>query len=709
MRSGPVLLALTGPGVHLSAGNGAQARVLVAASGPSVTGLQVHPGIGETILRFLTNGELRAPSGARLENRFQVLMPGVDLSAVAGSWGVGTPEILEVRVSPNEAEGITVEAAPGVVCDPSLFEAGLEIACRAPPQPASAEDAGGADGDGSEGAAEAAEPRVSLDFRDADLRDVLRVLSEVSGLDFVLQPGVSGRVSLRLTEIPWDRALKLVLRSQRLGHVLEEGVLRVGPSAELGAEYAEARRQEEARELAGELITFTRALAYVRPDEVKEVLEARLSERGTLIADQRTGTVLVADVESRIREIESVLDVLDIPVPGVEIEARIVLATRTLTRRLGIQWGGGLVREHTGKKLPQSFRIGADAIGGTTSSFSSGSPAGGVSSAANADGGRPGYGVNLPISGAPTGALGLALGALGGAAHLDLALSAAERKGEVRILSAPRIVAQNSRPATIKQGVTFPVQVVANNTVTVQFRDAVLELTVTPQVSPDGTVLLDLLVSNDSLDFGQAVGGIPSILTQRATTRIRVKDGATTVLGGVFATQEAENQGRVPGLHRIPLLGHLFRSREQNHRDEELLIFLTPRIRSARPTAIGHRDPTASALNRSVPGRVEPGSPAARTHPRCVTVPALRAEPRCRSCPHLRPQSRPSPTFSRPWISLPERSSTRWICASEAPVCASRGDRLPRLQPRFRLRSPRPRGPLPTMERRTRRRPDSKQ
>lgn len=572
---GGVLVVLAaGPARPAPAAGSQPPQVLVTPSRPAVTALEVDPGPGTTVLRLTADGKLDAPEEAPLRDRFRVLLPGVDLSAVAGSWGTGSAEVLEVRVSADGSEGITVVAAPGVTCTPSLFDGGLEIDCRAPPEPS-----------GEDGPAVPAEPgagpRVSLDFRDADLRDVLRILSEVSGLDFVLQPGVAGRVSLRLSEIPWDQALELVLRSQRLGHALEDGVLRVGPADELAAEIDERRRQREARELAGELMTFSRSLAYVRPEEVKEMLESRLSDRGSLIADQRTGTVLVADVESRIREIESVLDLLDIPVPGVEIEARIVLATRTLTSRLGIQWGGGLVREHTGKKLPQSVRIGADAIGGATSSFSTGAPAGGVAAAANQDGERRGYGVNLPISGAPTGALGLALGALNGAAHLDLALSAAERRGEVRILSAPRIVAQNARPATIKQGVTFPVQVVANNTVTVQFRDAVLELTVTPQVSPEGTILLDLTVSNDALDFGQAVGGIPSILTQQATTRVRVDDGATTVLGGVFASQQSQDRGRVPGLHRIPLLGHLFRSRERNHRDEELLIFLTPRIRAA--------------------------------------------------------------------------------------------------------------------------------
>ncbi len=571
---GVLVVLVAGPACPAAAAGSQPPQVLVTPSRPAVTALEVDPGPGTTVLRLTADGKLDAPEEAPLSDRFRVLLPGVDLSAVAGSWGTGSAEVLEVRVSPDGSEGITVVAAPGVTCTPSLFDGGLEVACRAPPEPS------GEDGPAVP-AEPAAGPRVSLDFRDADLRDVLRILSEVSGLDFVLQPGVAGRVSLRLSEIPWEQALELVLRSQRLGHALEDGVLRVGAADELAAEIDERRRQREARELAGELTTFSRSLAYVRPEEVKEMLESRLSDRGSLIADQRTGTVLVADVESRVREIESVLDLLDIPVPGVEIEARIVLATRTLTSRLGIQWGGGLVGEHTGKKLPQSVRIGADAIGGATSSFSTGAPAGGVAAAANQDGERRGYGVNLPISGAPTGALGLALGALNGAAHLDLALSAAERRGEVRILSAPRIVAQNARPATIKQGVTFPVQVVANNTVTVQFRDAVLELTVTPQVSPEGTILLDLTVSNDALDFGQAVGGIPSILTQQATTRVRVDDGATTVLGGVFASQQSQDRGRVPGLHRIPLLGHLFRSRERNHRDEELLIFLTPRIRAA--------------------------------------------------------------------------------------------------------------------------------
>ncbi len=591
----------------------------------AVRRLELRQDPGETVVRLGADGPLEAAAVVRAGTRFGVLLPFSDLSEVTGGWNAATNEVVAVRVGADNTggAGLELELRPGVSCDLDRRESGLEVRCRAEdppeaivlpltdavtsepasgpddgpdpepsvPEPTDTElsdpedvaspDAGGdPDADPRGEAPNPDEPAtpVSLDFRDADLRDVLRILSEVSGYDFVLQPGVTGRVSVRLTETPWDQALEVILRSHRLGYLTEGGVLRVGPLADLVEERRDLQLHAEARDLAGEIVAVRRRLAYVRPEEVREVLEARLSERGVLVADPRTGTVLLRDVRSRVEEITDLMDALDIPVPGVEIEARIVLASRTLSQELGIQWGGGLIEPRTGKRFPQSVVVGGDAIGSGTSSFAT-PGSGGVLPPADEEGARPGYGVDLPISDLPTGALGLALGALDGLAHLDFVLAAAERDGEVRILSAPRIVAQNARPATIKQGVTFPVQVVANNTVTVQFQDAVLELTVTPQVSPGGTVLLDLEVSNDSLDFGQAVGGIPSIVTQRATTRVRVADGETTVVGGVFARRESDRSGRVPGLHRIPLLGHLFRSREESRRDDELLIFLTPRIR----------------------------------------------------------------------------------------------------------------------------------
>ncbi len=580
------------PGQEETAGSPAAAVVRAVAIRTTATG---------TTVALHADQPLRPASVVRGGDSLLVGFRRADLAAVAGGTEIGTTEVRRVVVFAEPEGGglLEVELLEGVHCDLGRPGGGLEIRCRTPGPPAALGEsaAAPAPGAGAEEpaptlptepgasgedvslpqtsdqaeAADEAQP-VSFDLRDADLRDVLRLLSEVSGLDFVLQPGVAGRVSLRLTETPWDQALDVILRSQSLGHVLEGSVLRVGALEELLAERQERQRHREQVALTEDLVPLARRLDYVRPEDVRELLEARLSPRGRLIADARTGTLLVSDVALRIAEINTVLDVLDIPVPGVEIEARMVLATRSLSQRLGIRWG-----------------VSREPDEGETEDDADPAPA------------PPGsIGVDLPQSGAPTGTVDFSIGGIGGIARLDVELAAAERRGEVRILSAPRIVADNARPATIKQGVTFPVQVVANNTVTVQFQEAVLELTVTPHVSPAGTVLLEIQVSNDALDFGQAVNGIPSILTQNAATRARVDDGATAVLGGVFATRESEERGRVPFLARIPLLGRLFRSRETTRRDEELLIFLTPTIRATPTTYTTDLEDLPSLLHRNL-------------------------------------------------------------------------------------------------------------
>jgi type IV pilus assembly protein PilQ len=187
--------------------------------------------------------------------------------------------------------------------------------------------------------------------------------------------------------------------------------------------------------------------------------------------------------------------------------------------------------------------------------------------------------VNLPFAGSPTGAVGLSLGSITGAFSIDAAISAAERRGQVRVISAPKIITQNNQTAEIKQGTTFPVQVVANNTITVQFKDAVLELRVTPQITSANTIILDIEVNNDIPDFSSPVNGIPSIRTQSATTQVLMADGETTVIGGVFVNTQTLAEQYVPLLHRIPILGYLFKATETENMNEELLIFLTPRIR----------------------------------------------------------------------------------------------------------------------------------
>ncbi|HJS74714.1 MAG TPA: type IV pilus secretin PilQ [Vicinamibacteria bacterium] len=429
---------------------------------------------------------------------------------------------------------------------------------------------------------------ISLDFKDGDIQDIFRLFADISGLNIVVQPGVSGRITLKLVEVPWDQALELILKTNKLGYIVEGNVIRIAPLAELAAEEAERRRLAEEKALAGDLFTQTRVLSYSKASELQELLQRNLSPRGDIVIDERTNTVIYTDLAEQVAAINQLIDTLDTPIPGVEIEARIVVTTRTFARQLGVQWGFSsnqiqTLGNTTELVFPNRVQLDGQAIGSQAERQFNAPPAeGGLIPPQQTEGADPvqrGYAVNLPFAGVPTGAVGLSLGSISGAFSIDAAISAAERRGQVRIISAPKIITQNNKAAEIKQGVTFPVQVVANNTITVQFKDAVLDLSVTPQITSADTIILDIEVNNDSLDFGRQVNGIPSIITQAATTQVLVDDGSTTVIGGVFVNTQQNNETYVPLLHRIPILGYLFKAKSTDTRNEELLIFLTPRIR----------------------------------------------------------------------------------------------------------------------------------
>jgi len=426
---------------------------------------------------------------------------------------------------------------------------------------------------------------ISLDFRDGDIQDIFRLFADISGLNIVVQPGVSGRITLVLTEVPWDQALDLILRAHRLGYVVEGNVIRIAPLSELAQEEAERRRLQEEQALAGELSTMLRELSYARANDVQGLVNRNLSARGEITIDERTNTLIITDLADRLDTIDALIDTLDAPIPGVEIEARVVVTTRNFTRNLGIQWGftGHAAPEFgnsTELTFPNSILVDGQSIqSDIDDNFRTEGPRASGTVPPESAAGQRGYAVNLPLPTAPTGAIGIALGSISGAFNLDVALAAAELRGQVRIISSPKIVTQNNRPATIKQGLTFPVQVVANNTVTVTFKDAVLDLNVTPQITSADTVILDINVNNDTPDFGRSVNGIPSIITQSATTQVLVADGATTVIGGVFVNDQSEQTQYVPLLHKIPGLGWLFKSTQNSSNNQELLIFLTPRIR----------------------------------------------------------------------------------------------------------------------------------
>ncbi len=410
---------------------------------------------------------------------------------------------------------------------------------------------------------------VTLDFQAADLRTVLRTFADISGLNIVIDQTVQGAVDVSLHEVPWDQALDIILRDHKLGYSVEGTIVRIAPLTALADEEAQRRKLSEERALSGDLEVLTRPLSYAKAAELTPLLtRTALSPRGDIQIDARTNTIIIRDLASRLQGASQLIDTLDRPQPQVEIEARIVTTTRDFARRIGVQWGiNGRAAQDIGNTTNLAFPNQV-AVGGRTGGVQ-GPPGSGADNAATA--------VNLGI-GTASSAIGLALGSVNGALNLDVILTALEESGNGRILSTPRVSTQNNVPAEITQGVQVPIQTVANNTVTVSFRDAALKLNVTPQITAANTVIMQIVLENSSPDFSRAVGGIPPINTQRAVTSLLVSDGQTSVIGGIYINSRDSSNDRTPGLYKIPILGWLFQRKEFTEESRELLIFITPRI-----------------------------------------------------------------------------------------------------------------------------------
>ena len=435
-----------------------------------------------------------------------------------------------------------------------------QAAVQAPPTPPPAQ----APGDQQPGVRKYTGHPITLDFQGVDLRSVLRVFAEESGLNIVIDPAVVGTVDVSLHEVPWDQALDIILRANKLGYIVDGTIVRIAPLSALADEEIQKRKLSDEQALAGELRVYTKTLSYAKADELKDLItKSSLSPRGTVQVDSRTNTIIITDLADRLTTAGDLLKLLDKPQPEVEIEARIVQTNKSYARALGIQWG------FTGRVDP--------ALGNTTNlAFpNSGSLTGGGAGGATAA--PAGTAVNFPVAGAPT-AVGLQLGSVNGAFNLDVALSALENSGNGRLLSTPRVTMQNNVEAEIAQGVQIPIQTVANNTVTVSFKDATLSLKVTPQITSANTVIMKIVVENASPDFSRSIGGIPPINTQRANTQVLVSDGQTTVIGGIYVSNEQTNSDRTPGLGSIPLLRWLFKRDSVTDTSSELLIFITPKI-----------------------------------------------------------------------------------------------------------------------------------
>jgi type IV pilus assembly protein PilQ len=418
---------------------------------------------------------------------------------------------------------------------------------------------------------------IDVDFQGTDRRTVLRLLAGEGGINLVIDPTVpaDSKVDLKLTQVPWDQVFDTVVRTSQLSYEVDGTVVRVISSSAMEREY-EAKQKFLSARAEAEALESVKArmftLNYARGSDLEKILKSSvLSKHGDVRFDERTNTMIILDVPDRLDAAGDLITRLDSPQPQVEIEGRIVETDINSARSLGVQWGfNGRVAPELGNTTPLAFPNNG-AIGGRTASTQ------GANDPRASDLNRTGSAVNLPVIGA-TSAVGLSLGAINGAFNLDVALSALQTTGKLKILSTPRVTTQNNQEAAVTQGFEVPYQVVSNNTVTVQFRDAALKLTVTPQITNANTVIMRIALENGFPDFTRAVNGNPSIRTQRASTQVQVPDGVTTVIGGVLTSRESQSNDSTPGVSRIPLLGWLFQKNDRSSESQELLIFLTPRI-----------------------------------------------------------------------------------------------------------------------------------
>jgi type IV pilus assembly protein PilQ len=399
---------------------------------------------------------------------------------------------------------------------------------------------------------------ISLDFQGADLRAVLRGFAEISGLNMVIDPDVQGSVDILLNEVPWDQALDVILRGNQLDYTVDGSIVRIARLETLRKEQDARTALAKSAAEAGTLAVRTVALNYARAADIAPMIKkAALSARGDVQIDERTNTLIITDLPARLDMTATLLAGLDRAERQVEIEARVITTTREFARAIGVQWG------LNGRMTPE--------LGNTTNlAFpNSGTLTGRL--------GDDNTAISLPVTSA-TSAIGLALGAVNGAFNLDIALTALEKTGKGRILSTPRVTTQNNVEAEITQGVQIPVVTpgTATSPDTTTYKDAALTLKVLPRITNANTVIMQIELVNAS-PGAPVPGGIP-INTQRAVTRVQVADGMTTVMGGVFITREQSTLDRTPVLHRIPLLGWLFRRDDRTDDTRELLIFITPRI-----------------------------------------------------------------------------------------------------------------------------------
>ncbi|MBZ5547832.1 MAG: type IV pilus secretin PilQ [Acidobacteriia bacterium] len=413
---------------------------------------------------------------------------------------------------------------------------------------------------------------ISVNLKDVDLKDFFRLIHEISGLNVVLDPNVKGNLTIVLDDVPWDQALDIVLKNNDLSRQLEGNILRIATVETLKKEAENRRAQIDAEALAVDKVTITRFLSYAHSKDVVPTLKKFISQRGDLVADDRTNSLIISDIPASLPQIDRIIQQMDRKTQEVEIEARVVAATRAFARDIGTQlgfgWGNG-----------PSAVGGVQGVGTTPTIVGPGL----VPNPMYIVTGGGTSGTQIPLFsnlGATGPTSGLQFVNATNNMRIDFLLTMAESRGLLKVLSRPRVVTQNNIQAVVKQGVRVPVttQAQLGGPPTVTYVDAFLRLTVTPQITSEGTIFLNVDVENTLPDFGNEVQGNPTLITQQATTQVLVTDGGTVVIGGVIQTQNSLSIAQVPLLGDIPYLGNLFKHRTVKTSDQELIFFITPRI-----------------------------------------------------------------------------------------------------------------------------------
>jgi type IV pilus assembly protein PilQ len=549
MRPDPKTLLLVVPGAHLAPT--AATRVAPEGKGPiALVSAFQQPDAAKPEVRIVVE------RAAGLEP--QVSRAGNDIvlsfergAKTAAALPVNAPEKpAQAAPAPAAAKAVASASAPANAAEPTA--AALEGM-----DPIDQLDEGGLL-DGKEYVGR----RISLDFKDVDIRDVLRLIADVSDLNVIAGDEVTGNVTIRLVDVPWDQALDVILLTKGLGFVRVGNVLRIAPAEMLKAE-EEARLQERrAKEKLEDLVVKLQPVNYAKVNEVSKLVKRLLTPRGTVDVDERTNTIIIKDIPSVIDEATALVKAIDSQTPQVMIEARIVEASLDFSKEIGTEWGAGT---NPDEDLKDFTTNGVQRITNQDSKFP-------YNDANNVV-------VTNPITLNPAGLMNLGAFLLDDRVNVNVRLAAAELNGEGKVISSPRVVTLDNREALIEQGVSIPFQTFENGDAQLEFIDAVLSLKVTPHITADRSIIMAIEVTRNAPDGSVPTPtGSPAIQKNQAKTETLVKDGQTLVLGGIYVIERSESSQRVPGLWKLPVLGNAFRNFDTDDRRRELLIFVTPSV-----------------------------------------------------------------------------------------------------------------------------------